>query len=207
MIELDFTQLFTQDSIMPISRLFVLALLLPLGACQYNNYVYETPYDEPWRVPKKGTIIELKQGLTFSPGSSRVYIQDGEVSNRRGIDDYRPWCQFYLYESKDDMKHRRTIEPDQFTVINASQRVDYVLAKPLEVAAVGFGSPYMYARDEAGAQTLATTMKLKSAKQPQVHELKCAVSDDMRRENFVSVNKIQATLGEIAHLQLPATPQ
>ncbi len=189
------------------ARYLVVALLLPLSACQYENYVYETPYDEPWSVPTRGSIVELNQTLTFSPGSSRVYIQNGTVSNRRGIDDYRPWCQFYLYESKDELKHSRTIEPDRFTITRASQNVGYVQATPFDVAAVGigagFGSSLMYARDEMGAQTLATTMRLKSEKQPQVHELICAVSDDVRRENFVSVNKIQATLGNVATLHQP----
>lgn len=188
---------------MKILRSLSLGLLLPLAGCQIDNYTYETPYDEPWRVPAKGTIIELKQALTFSPGSSRIYIQDGVISSRRGVDDYRPWCQFYLYESKDDMKHPRTIEPDQFTVVRASQNVLYVQFKPVTVATVGVGSPYMFARDDVGAQTLATTMRLKSNKQPQVRELICATTDDARRENFVSVNKIQATLGNIAELTLP----
>ncbi len=184
-------------------RSLSLGLLLPLAGCQIDNYTYETPYDEPWRVPAKGTVIELKQPLTFSPGSSRIYIQDGVISSRRGVDDYRPWCQFYLYESKEDMKHARTIQPDQFTVVRASQNVKYVQFKPVDVAAVGIGSPYMFAQGEVGAQTLATTMKLTSSKQPQVQELICATSDDARRQNFVSVNKIQATLGDIAELHLP----
>lgn len=185
-------------------RLLSLSLLLALAGCQYDNYVYETPYDEPWRLPPKGTIVELMQPLTFSPGSSRIYIQDGVISNR-GVNDYRPWCQFYLYESKEDMKQPRTIEPDEFTVVRASQNVKYVQLKPLTIAAVGIGvgSSYMFTRDEAGAQTLATTMKLTSSKQPQVHELMCAKSDDVLRHNFVSVNKIQATLGSIAQLHLP----
>lgn len=190
---------------MKILRILSLSLLLLLAGCQYSDYVYETPYDEPWRVPPKGTIVELKQALTFSPGSSRIYIQDGVVSRRRGVDDYRPWCQFYLYESQEDMKHPRTIEPDRFTVTRSSQRVDFVQAQAITVAAVGIGagSPYISARGEIGAQTLATTMRLSSEKQPQVHELKCATTDDARRDNYVSVNKIQATLGEIATLHLP----
>lgn len=192
---------------MKILRLLSLGLLLPLAGCQYGNYNYETPYDEPWRVPAIGTIVELKQPLTFSPGSSRIYIQDGQVSTRRGVDDYRPWCQFYLYESKEDMKHTRTIEPDTFTVIKSSQNVEYVQLQPLTVAAigigVGMGSSYMFDRDDAGPQTLATKMRLTSSRQPQVRELICATSDDMRRDNFVSVNKIKATLGDIATLSLP----
>lgn len=182
-----------------------LGLLVPLAGCQYDNYVYETPYDEPWSVPAKGTVIELNQPLTFSPGSSRVYIQDGAISNRRGVDDYRPWCQFYLYESKEDMKHPRTIVPDRFTITGAAQNVEFVQLEPIAVAAVGIGvgSSYMFAQDEAGAQTLATKMKLSSSKQPQVQELMCATTDDVRRQNFVSVNKIQVTLGDIATLHFP----
>ena len=103
------------------------------------------------------------------------------------------------------MKHPRTIEPDRFTVVGAAQNVEFVQLEPITVAAVGIGagSSYMFTRDEVGAQTLATTMKLSSSKQPQVRKLICATTDDVRRDNFVSVNKIQATLGDIATLHLP----
>ena len=189
-------------------HLLSLGLLIPLAGCQYDNYHYETPDDEPWRSPEKGTVVELKQSLTFVPGSSRTYIQDGVASNNyRGINHYRPWCQFYLYESKDEMKHTRTIEPDKFTVVKASQGIKYVQTAPITVAAIGvgfgFGASNLYAVDDIGAQTLATTMILTSETQPQVRELVCSTTDDARRDNFVSINKIKATLGDIATLHPP----
>jgi hypothetical protein len=44
-------------------------------------------------------------------------------------------------------------------------------------------------------------MKLQSEKQPQLVELKCAVYADPVLSNFVSVNEIQKTLGDIATLR------
>lgn len=186
---------------MKFLRLLGWSLLLPIAGCQYSNYVYETPNDRPWSIPPKGTVLELRQPLVFSPGSSRAYIQDGEAKPINGFDHFRPWCQFYLYEPQEAMKVTRTIEPDQFTVVRSGQGVSFALANPVNVA--GNGTSYLMASDEAGAQKLTTTIKLNSEKQPQLQDLKCSTTNDARRDNFVSVNQILATLGGYARLHFP----
>jgi len=192
---------------MKTTHVLTLSLLLPLAGCQYSNYVYETHNDEPWSVPPPGTVIALNQPITFQAGTSRSYIQAGKARTSAQVNRYEPWCQFYLYESKDAMKHERSIQPDEFVVQRAGQGIGFVMAQPINVAAVGIGVgvPYHTAIGEVGAQTLSTTMRIKSEKQPQVHELKCSTTDDALRHNFVSVNRIQATLGEIATLRFPSS--
>jgi len=190
-------------------HILTLSLLLPLAGCQYSNYVYETPNDEPWSIPPRGTVVVLNQPIAFRPGTSRSYIQAGEARTSGEVNRYEPWCQFYLYESKDAMKHERSIQPDEFVVQRASQGIGFVMAQPVSVAAIaiggGIGVPFHTAVDDVGSQTLSTTMRIKSEKQPQVRELQCSTTDDALRQNFVSINRIQATLGEVVTLRMPST--
>ena len=105
------------------------------------------------------------------------------------------------------MKQERSIQADEFVVERASQGVGFVMAKPIHVASfgIGIGSPYQTVVDDVGAQTLSTTMRIKSENQPQVRELQCSTTDDALRQNFVSINQIQETLGNVATLRLPST--
>lgn len=192
--------------------IFCLTLSLFAG-CQSVPINYATPYDNPRNVLPSGTVIELNQALIFSPNNSRSNIQNGVAIGKSRYDRFRPMCQFYLYESKDAMKKIRTIEPDHFTVVKSGQSMDYTLAEPLEVAFVSigvgggplyFGGPF---DDDAGTRTMKTTMKLHSDKQPQVHELRCVMDDDPYLRNFVTINQMIETLGDVVTLHLPVVAQ
>jgi len=175
-------------------------ILLFLSACQ----IAPLTYDNPRSVPPPGSVIELNQALEFSPGSSRSNIQGGEALGSSGkYNRFQPWCQFYLYESREAMKKPRTIEPDTFTVIGARQEIDYTLSRPVDVASLGIGG----FGEGADVRPLTTIIRLKSDKQPQVHELRCSKTDDPQQLNFLSVDMIRTTLGDIATLHLPALAQ
>jgi hypothetical protein len=186
-------------------------LILPLTGCQSNlanTGSYATPYDNPYNLPPPGTVIELHQALSFSPGNSRSNIQNGAGIGQGRYDRFQPMCQFYLYESKEAMKARRTIEPDSFTIIKSFQRIDYTLAKPVEVAFVSVGGPRLFPYDDdPGLRTLETTMRLRSEKQPQVHELRCMMDNDPYSRRFVTINQMIETLGDVATLHLPGVAQ
>lgn len=187
-----------------MNRLFFLsALIIPLvSGCQSLNY--EVDFDAPHSKPAAGAIVQLNQTLTFQRGSSRSYIQHGLAQNFNGIDEREPWCQFYRYEPAAALKTMRTIGPDSFTITGSSQRMELVEiqpARPVVLLASTIFLPSMKDNDP-NAVTLATIMQIKSAKQPEVVELKCAVFDDPYRYNYVSVNKIRQTLGQVVTLKL-----
>jgi len=191
-------------------------LILPLSGCQTAPLHYATPYDNPYNLPPAGTVIELHQPLSFSPGNSRSNIQNGATIGHGRYDRFNPMCQFYLYESKDQLKVARTIEADTFTIIQSSQHMDYthvkpLLTEPVQVAAVGIGiggpifvTPF---DDDIGLVTMQTTMRLRSDKQPQVHELRCMIDDDPYLRRFVTINQMIKTLGEVATLHVPVITQ
>jgi hypothetical protein len=195
-----------------LNRTSLLIIVLLAGCQGAPPLSYETPYDNPRNLPPPGTIIELNETLTFSPGKSRSNIQNGTALGSGRFDHYQPWCQFYLHESKDVMKTTRTIEPDRFTVVSSGRNVDHTSTKPVELTfvSVGVGGP-VYSRrlidGEIGAQSLKTTMRLRSENQPQVRELRCAISDDPWSYNFLSINQIIGALGDVATLKLSTVSQ
>ena len=179
-----------------------------LAGCQSTANYYETPYDNPRVYPPPGTLLELHTDLPFAVNNSRSTIQYGKKIGQGRFSRFDPWCQFYLYESQEEMKQVRTIEPDTFTVTKSFQSIDWVLLKPLQVAygsiSVG-GGPMLFGRyDEMGSRTMRTTLRLQSDKQPQVYELRCGKDDDAYLQNYVTINEMIKTLGDIATLKLPA---
>ena len=186
---------------MQAARLLAYFLFIVLAGCQTP---YENAHDNPRSKPAVGTVLDLHQHILFSRGWSRSYVQHGKAYTFRSINLYEPWCRFYLNEPRKAMKQRRVIDPDQFAVIRSFQRMDtglYALAEPIQVAANSF----MFSGNEDGGdfgpKSMMTIMKLQSTKQPQLVELKCAVYADPVLSNFISVNDIQKTLGDIATLR------
>ncbi len=179
--------------------LFLIAPLL--AGCQTSAFTYENPNDNPRRVPPVGSVVILNQPLQFRVGSSRSYVQYG-VAQTGGVNNREPYCMFYLYEPSEALKQERTIQPDQFTVIKSFRAAEFASVKPVVQAAVILPSA-----NGPSARTLTTTLRLKSELQPQVHDLKCSVFGEANLYDFVSINQIIETLGDVATLQLPAATQ
>lgn len=186
---------------MKLHYLLLLLIAPLLAGCQTSAFTYENPNDDPHRVPPKGSVVILNQPLHFRVGSSRSFVQYG-VAQAGGVNSRNPYCMFYLYEPSEALKQERTIQPDQFTVIKSFQATSFASVKPIVQAAVILPSA-----DGPSAQTLTTTLRLKSELQPQVHDLKCSVFGEANLYEFVSINEIIQTLGDVATLQLPTATQ
>ncbi len=182
---------------MKILLLFVLPLLV---ACQ--SIGKPIPYDSPRSVPPVESVFELHRSLIVSRGTSRTYIQFGAAKNYKAVNVHEPWCQFRLYEPREALKEERIIHPDRFRVVRSSQSAEWVAAYPIVLASSSMLFPREFRHDDPGPQTLATIMKLQSDSQPHVFELQCAIFDDPRSNNFVSVKQIQQTLGGLVSLHL-----
>ena len=181
-----------------------------LAGCQSTANYYETPYDNPRVYPPPGTLLELHTDLPFAVNNSRSTIQYGKKIGQGRFSRFDPWCQFYLYESQEEMKQVRTIEPDTFTVTKSFQSIDWTLLKPVQIAygSVVIGSPLLHDRyDDMGLRTMRTTLRLHSDRQPQVYELRCGRDDDAYRQQYVTINQMIKALGDVATLTLPDSMQ
>ncbi len=177
---------------------FIIAIIPFIAGCQSLNQ--PANFDSPRSKPAVGTSVQLNQTLTFLPGTSRTYIQNGQKQTFSGIDEREPWCQFYRYEPAAALQTIRTVQPDSFIVKHSSQKMELVELEPVKVAASMLIIPSMLDHD-VNARTLSTIMKIRSYKQPEIVELKCAVFDDPFHGNFVSVSQIIKTLGSVVTLK------
>jgi len=173
-----------------MTRLLIfLAISILITGCQSLSEPVD--FSHPKSKPPVGTIVQLNETLIFEQGTSRAYIQNGKAKVFKEVDDRAPWCQFT----------ERTAVPDSFTVTKSSQRMELVSAKPFPVLAANVIIPSMLESDGQNAVTLSTIMKIKSDKQPEIAEFKCAVFNDPFVENFVSVDEILKTLGNVVTLK------
>ena len=189
------------------------ALSLTVTACQPGPYQFTDPLDNPRGMLAPGSVIELNQPLTFYPNSSRARVQNGKALGQSRYNMYTPSCEFYLYDTKESLATTRILEPDRFEVVSTYQGVDYVSAKPVEVAGrvgVGVGVPRVGGAyyDDIGPVPFKTSMRVRSDRQPQLHEINCTAMDDLWTRNYVSINQIIQTLGEVAtvHMAKPVSP-
>ncbi len=170
-----------------------------LTGCQSLNYIPD--YNSPISKPPVGTIIQLNQALTFYPGSSRTYVQNGLAKQFNDIDERSPWCQFYRYEPPAALETMRTVEPDSFRVTSSTQSVEIVAIPAVASFASTIILPDMFERN-VNERTLSTVMKIESTRQPEIVEFKCAVFNEPFQYNFVSVTQIMQTVGDVVTLKL-----
>ena len=183
-----------------MTRLLIfLAISILITGCQSMSEPVD--FSHPKSKPAVGTIVQLNETLIFEQGTSRAYIQNGKAKVFKEVDDRAPWCQFSRYEPRAALETERTAVPDSFTVTKSSQRMELVSAKPFPVLAANVIIPSMLESDGQNAVTLSTIMKIKSDKQPEIAEFKCAVFNDPFVENFVSVDEILKTLGNVVTLK------
>lgn len=179
--------------------IFFLSAWMLLTACV--SLTDEQFLNSPFQVPPVGSQIQLHQQLNVEPGYSRAFIQAGEITIPGNLKIRDPYCQFYRLEPPEALLTRRVIKADQFQVIRAYQSTDIAIWKPQKLAQLSPSMGFII-DDSPSSMTLSTVMKLESARQPEVIELKCAIFTDPFSENFLSIKEIQSTLGTVATLIL-----
>lgn len=183
---------------MQAARLLVyLVLIVSLDAkrrMKTHTTILEVNPLSVWYWIYTGTLHLVTAGVAATYNTGRRIPLEALTFMNHGVG-------FFLHEPRKATKQRRIIEPEQFAVIRSFQRMDaglYVLAKPIQVASNSF---MFSGNGNSGPKSMMTIMKLQSEKQPQLVELKCAVYADPVLSNFVSLNEIQKTLGDIATLR------
>ena len=138
-----------------------------------------------------GSKVQVIQELSAVSGT-RVSIQYGRVMPRKQITLVDPHCQFYLYRSQVEMRDPVVIRPGAFTVKRTFQRREYAWAEGLQLAFfTGDGDPTRHP---------TTVMELSSDQQPEVKDLRCAVWGTTYIEGYLTIDQMQATLGDLVKL-------
>lgn len=171
----------------------MIAAIAGLGACQSTA---GTGGASP---PLSGiSAVTLNQELPVELTKSRVYVQDGRVKSRSDVNEYRPYCYFWLYRHRDTLQDEMTVAAERFPVQSVNRRVTYASLAVPTVAQIGFSIGI--GNGGTSNRTWATHFALQSLDQPQVQELICAVwSSDPH--SWLNSNQIEALLGDVATLE------
>lgn len=180
----------------PMQWILVLVTSLLLAAC--TPAAVRDPASPFYQVPVGSQII-LHQPLEIRPGHTRVFIQRGEVTRFKDLDQYWPHCNF---EVRYLLQEPQQIVPDRFTVERVQQGQTEIVGRPhVQVAALNL---LAFSRDGGGPPSVARyyDLWLSSEQQPDVMRLRCFdAMDDLPRANLPRYRDIEATLGAIATIE------
>lgn len=166
-----------------------LALFLLLSACAMpvvDRFDYP-----PYKIPV-GSVLVLNQAITIPAGHTRAIIQHGKVVTRKQSDQYYPYCEFEVLTLKDT---DQVVNPDRFIVHKFSRQRD------TSSQTVMFASLSMFGFDPP-LIAYNTILYLSSQKQPDVYRISCMYWTDDSLDNFLTVNQLKKTLGNLFTLQI-----
>jgi hypothetical protein len=189
--------------------LVLVAIISTAAACASGPYPVSSPY---YQVPA-GTGIELKQTLTITPNSGRVYVQYGKVVTPKERERYHANCWFLSWKV---LETPQTIHPDTFIVKGSRKSQDIVqnqsaiklASLDLQTAAgTGFetvsgkGIGFL-ANASPMAAVFTTTLDIRSDRQPDIRQLACSHWDDVSSGEHLTVEQMQQALGDIARIAI-----
>lgn len=151
----------------------------------------------PWYVPLPGSQVEVLRPLPVPPGSTRVFLQYGQVVRLQDLERYDANCNF---EINTRAERWRDIAPGTFTITRTLQEEgDIVCRLPIRYAALRMfgdgGSPSpMY---------IAVHMWLQNPDQPDVRRLTCrgGIADPWEME-APTLADMRAALGDYARIEV-----
>lgn len=141
--------------------------------------------NSPFYVVPAGSRLVLERELTIPGNRAAVYIQGGQTRSYRDVNPYYPYCKFEVRSPRDTMQK---IQPDDFAVTRAFQETPpMVRAEPQRpgVSARLVRVSSMDSDSGVSATVFATTMWLRSDRQPDVSRMTCA-QWDIRRSTGTS---------------------
>ncbi|MCU7937683.1 MAG: hypothetical protein KZQ99_23015 [Candidatus Thiodiazotropha sp. (ex Dulcina madagascariensis)] len=172
---------------------WVLLLCLLTGCGQAHRF--NADLSHPYNLPPLGSQVVLKRPMTIKPGTTRLFLQQGEPMALSEFDRYKPNCNF---EVRDLSSVEQVIEPDSFSVIKVERLMtEVVRQKDVVTGLLPAGM------DDQGTSMVARGIHLwfDSVRKNEVMRLTCrGAFADMWEAQPPSIEEIRAALGEYAEL-------
>ncbi len=180
-----------------------------LSACEMAQVKDES---SPFYSVPAGSILHLNQEVTIPPDQVAVYVQEGELRNKRLLDFYRPNCKFEVYKISEQA---RIVRADEFHITRVVDEIETaMLREPVELAVndgdylpdglvAGQGTVYplqvlaFAGLDQSEVYSYSTVMYLSSDSQPDVFRLSCQHWESILDDRFLSIEQMRAALGKV----------
>lgn len=166
-------------------------VVLTLAGCEsfWNMRAWPPPFSV-----SAGSMISINKELEINPNEVTVWLQNGQVMERRYIKVRQPNCRFEIYTIKNIIQ---IIHKDEVEIIKFVHDKEYVSNKAKIVASL------LSNQESASptAEVYMTEIYLKSKKQPDLFRLICEHWEAPSEGTYLTMNQIQNTLGEIATIK------
>lgn len=182
----------------PLGLLSLLALLALMTACTLP--LPKIP-DSPYAKTPIGSTLELNQALEIPPGSTRVYIQNGQLSRR--FNHYAPNCNIEV--RRIDHEASQTVAAGVYRIVRVQSSYDENVKSPAAIQLAALGSFTIAESVDSGSTMMYAGYHLYlEGADPNVMRLSCrGVYADPSYALPPSVTEIRQALGELMTLRLP----
>jgi hypothetical protein len=177
----------------------ILGAALLVTGCQTVSY--QGNENSPYYVVPAGSRLVLEHELTIPGNRAAVYIQGGQLSSYWNVNPYYPYCKFELRAPGDTAQK---VQPGEFIVTRAYQETPLTVRNAPQRFDGAVRLVRVSAEDSEGvsATVFATTMRLRSERQPQVSRMTCAQWGYPPQDGHLSIAEIRKTLAGLFTLRL-----
>jgi len=184
---------------MRYARTAVVGAALFVTGCQTVSY--QGNENSPYYVVPADSRLVLEHELTISGDHAAAYIQGGQVRSYRDVNPYYPYCKFEVRTRQDTAQ---TIQPDDFAVTRAFQETPPTVQNEPQRFDGRARLVRVSAQDSEGvsATVFATTMWLRSDRQPDVSRMTCAQWGYPPLDGHLSIAQIRKTLAGLFTLKI-----
>lgn len=162
---------------------------------------YQGNENSPYYVVPAGSRLVLERELTIPGYRAAIYLQGGQVRSYWDVNPYYPYCKFEVRSPRDSAQK---IQPDDFAVTRAFQETPPIVRNEPRRFDGAARLVRVSAEDSEGvsATVFATTMRLRSDRQPDVSRMTCAQWGYPPLDGHLSIAQIRKTLAGVFTLKL-----
>ncbi len=123
-----------------IKKIFIIALLLLLVACDYGKSLFIKENVQSIDVVQRSSI-EIRQAIEVEANSARAFLQNGLVISKSKLNLYEADCEVEINTVSES---RQIIEPGVFNVVAISEQESPIVlfTRPLHIASLDYAWLY-----------------------------------------------------------------
>ncbi len=169
----------------------IFSLLMLVMSCTQNNIKDENSYR--YSIPA-GSKLKLNQEIIIPSSLGRTFFQNGKVTKEKDINIYYPHCSITINTLQ---KSDRIISPTTFEIIKVVDDEEYAQGYIFYAS-----TDIQLASDTPLITGLVSYYYLKSLLEPDVRSLECIQWNSLYENNYLSINEVRKSLGNIFTLTI-----